>query len=71
MILITKDRISNIVITRNLNIVAENDIINLCGVSNNALYTYMIATSDKSTLTYFCLRTKLRWRVRQPSREGT
>ena len=41
---------------RNLNVVADDYVLKLCGVTDNALGTDKSAASDECALTYFCLR---------------
>jgi len=49
MRLVSNDRISNIVIMRDMNIVTDNDVLKLYGVSDNELAAYKSAASDEST----------------------
>ena len=57
----SEDRITYIVIVRNLNVVADDNVLKFCGVADNALASDESAASDECTLTDFCLRSDDAW----------
>ena len=52
---VSKNRITYIIIVRNLNFIKEDHILKLCGISYNSSFSYDRISTDKCTMTDFCI----------------